>query len=75
VRDGENGLLVRWRSPQAFAERIDLLLSDDALRAQLQANARASIEQFDWRRIGDRVRDLYQQLAAESTSAVACSCF
>jgi D-inositol-3-phosphate glycosyltransferase len=75
VRDGENGLLVRWRSPQAFAERIDLLLSDDALRAQLQANARASIEQFDWRRIGDRVRDLYQQLAAESTGAAACSCF
>jgi D-inositol-3-phosphate glycosyltransferase len=76
VRDGENGLLVRWRCPQAFAEQIDLLLSDDALRERLQANARHSVERFDWQRIGDRVRDLYQDLAAETSSrAVACSCF
>jgi len=75
VRDGENGLLVRWRSPQAFAERIESLLRDDALRERLRANARASVEQFDWRRIGDRVRDLYNQLTAESERAVACSCF
>ncbi len=75
VRDGENGLLVRWRSAQAFAERIDSLLSDDALRTRLRANARASVEQFDWRRIGDRVRDLYGELTAESERVVACSCF
>ncbi|HET9110196.1 MAG TPA: glycosyltransferase [Ktedonobacterales bacterium] len=76
VREGENGLLVRWRSPQAFAERIDLLLSDEALRERMQVNARASVEQFDWQRIGDRVRDLYQELTAEDARvAVACSCF
>jgi D-inositol-3-phosphate glycosyltransferase len=75
VQDGENGLLVRWRCPQAFAEQIDLLLSDDALREQMQAGARASIEQFDWRRIGDRVRDLYQELTTEPARVVACSCF
>lgn len=75
VRDGENGLLVRWRSAQAFAEQIDLLLSDDALRERLRANAHASVERFDWRRIGDRVRDLYQELTAESERVAACSCF
>jgi D-inositol-3-phosphate glycosyltransferase len=75
VRDGENGLLVRWRSAQAFAERIDLLLSDDALRKRLLANARPSIEQFDWQRIGDRVRDLYAELTTESARVGACSCF
>jgi glycosyltransferase involved in cell wall biosynthesis len=75
VQDGENGLLVRWRCPQAFAEQIDLLLSDDALREQMQAYARASIEQFDWQRIGDRVRDLYQELTTEPARVVACSCF
>src|SRR5579884_2390081 len=31
IRDGENGLLVRWRCPGAFAERIDALLADLAL--------------------------------------------
>lgn len=75
VSDGENGLLVRWRSPQAFAEQIDLLLSDNMLCERLRANARASVERFDWRRIGDRVRDLYQELSAESERVVACSCF
>ena len=75
VRDGENGLLVRWRSPQAFAERIDLLLGDNALRERLMGAARASVERFDWRRIGDRVRDLYQELTAESERVAACSCF
>jgi len=75
VRDGENGLLVRWRSAQAFAERIELLLGDDRLRERLRANTRASVEPFDWRRIGDRMRDLYQELTAESERVAACSCF
>jgi glycosyltransferase involved in cell wall biosynthesis len=41
----------------------------------MQAYARASIEQFDWQRIGDRVRDLYQELTTEPARVVACSCF
>lgn len=76
VRDGENGLLVRWRSPQTFAERIDTLLSDSALSERLRANARCSIERFSWRRIGDQVRDLYAALTEDAEErAVACSCF
>ncbi|HEX9036499.1 MAG TPA: glycosyltransferase [Ktedonobacterales bacterium] len=75
VREGENGLLVRWRSAQSFAERLDELLSDPALMSHLRKHARPSVARFDWRRIGDRVRDLYQELAVDETSAVACSCF
>jgi D-inositol-3-phosphate glycosyltransferase len=75
VRDGENGLLVRWRCPSAFAERIDQLLGDPALMGHLRAAARPSVERFDWQRIGDRVRDLYQTLSAEDARATACSCF
>ncbi len=75
VRDGENGLLVRWRSAEAFAGRIDALLGDSALMARLRAQARPSVERFDWRRIGDRVRDLYQTLSVEAERAAVCSCF
>lgn len=75
VRDGVNGLLVPWRTPQAFAERIDLLLGDAALARRLRANARASVERLDWQRIGDRMRDLYQDLTAEEERVAACSCF
>jgi D-inositol-3-phosphate glycosyltransferase len=74
VREGENGMLAPWRSAEAFAERIDALLSDPALMARLREQARPSVERFDWRRIGDRVRDLYQTLSVEEERA-ACSCF
>ncbi|MFI5273685.1 MAG: glycosyltransferase [Ktedonobacterales bacterium] len=74
VRDGENGLLVPWRSPAAFAERFDTLLGDPALRHHLAAQARRSVEQFDWPRIGDRVRALYHELTAEGCGVAACSC-
>lgn len=75
VREGENGLLVRWRSPESFAERLDTLLEDDALRMRLAAHARTSVERFGWEHIGDEVRGLYQELTADVRCAAACSCF
>jgi D-inositol-3-phosphate glycosyltransferase len=74
ITHGENGLLVRWRCPEAFAERLDLLLEDTALRARLSANARLSVERFSWERIGDEVRALYQELTTDACRALACSC-
>ena len=75
VQDGSNGLLVRWRDPRAFAERLDEILADDDVRARLAANARASVERFGWQRIGDDVRALYQELTADARCVAACSCF
>ncbi|MEO7077170.1 MAG: glycosyltransferase [Ktedonobacterales bacterium] len=75
VHDGENGLLVPWRSPTTFAERLDELLADEALQARLRAQARPSVERFDWQRIGDRVRTVYYALTADERYTIACSCF
>jgi D-inositol-3-phosphate glycosyltransferase len=75
VRDGENGLLVRWRRPEEFAARLDRLLSDDELRTRLCQRARPSVERFSWSRIGDEVRALYGELSIPDRRAVACSCF
>jgi D-inositol-3-phosphate glycosyltransferase len=75
IRHGENGLLVPWRSPEAFAERLDLLLEDTALRERLRAAARPSVAHLAWGRIGDQVRTLYAELIASSERrAAACSC-
>jgi D-inositol-3-phosphate glycosyltransferase len=74
IMHGENGLLVRWRSPEAFAEQFDLLLEDAKVRARLSANARASVARFSWERIGDQVRTLYQELTTDARCALACSC-
>jgi D-inositol-3-phosphate glycosyltransferase len=75
VCEGENGLLLRWRCPGAFAEQLDMLLEDDALRARLAARARPSVERFGWEHIGDEVRGVYQELTTAARARVACSCF
>jgi D-inositol-3-phosphate glycosyltransferase len=74
VRDGENGLLIPWRCPGAFAERIDALLEDPPRLARLRAAARPSVVRFDWQRIGDQVRAVYQSLTSERREAMACCC-
>lgn len=74
VRDGENGLLVRWRCPGAFAERLDELLTDRDLAARLAAQARPSIERLGWERIGNRVRALYSELACQPRLLAAGGC-
>jgi D-inositol-3-phosphate glycosyltransferase len=73
VRDGENGVLVPWRCPLAFAEQLDALLTDASQLHRLRADARSSVERFDWRHVGDQVRGLYQALTDERR-CVACSC-
>jgi D-inositol-3-phosphate glycosyltransferase len=75
VQDGHNGLLVRWRDPRAFAERLDEILRDQRLRERLASNARASVECFGWQHIGDDVRALYQELTADARHVAACCCF
>ncbi len=75
VRDGENGLLVRWRCAEAFAERLDEIVGDGVLRGRLASRARRSVERFDWRRIGDEVRALYGELSVPERRVAACSCF
>jgi D-inositol-3-phosphate glycosyltransferase len=74
IRDGENGLLIPWRRPEVFAQALDALLEDAPRLAGLRAAARPSVLRFDWRRIGDQVRGVYQSLSAERRAALACCC-
>ena len=46
VEDGENGLLVAPEDPQALAEALKKLLSDDGLRERLSAKARDVVLKF-----------------------------
>jgi D-inositol-3-phosphate glycosyltransferase len=75
VLDDQNGVLVSWRSAQAFAEQIDALLNDRARLRRLSGAARTSVERFGWRRIGDRVRAVYQDVTQPPPMSQACSCF
>ncbi|MCH7996335.1 MAG: glycosyltransferase, partial [Chloroflexi bacterium] len=67
VTDGVNGYLIPSRSPEAFAERIDLLLDNDYLCNALGARARTSVQRLDWPIVADQIATLYGSLA------LACS--
>ncbi len=68
VRDGETGLLVPWRDAELFAERLSLLLEDDALRQRMAAQARASVMQYGWDGIAEQHLELFGEVL-ESYSA------
>ena len=74
VHDGINGLLVSWRTPEAFAERISLLLSDWELRSRLAASARSSVERIGWSTAAARTIELYRQVGTAREPALVCCC-
>ena len=74
IRDGFNGHLVPWRTPQAYAEQIERLLSDRELRDRLAANARPSVEPIGWSTTAERTIDLYREVGAARERPLVCSC-
>ena len=70
IRHGKTGYLVP-RSPGAFAEKLDMLLRNPDLLAQMRQAARHSIQQFDWKNIASQVYSIYDELINEATWLVA----
>jgi D-inositol-3-phosphate glycosyltransferase len=66
VKDGRTGYLVPWRCPEPFAERLELLLSNEPLRRKLGREARAAAERFRWSEVATRVEDVYHELVSEN---------
>lgn len=59
VRDGENGLVVPVRQPEATAGAVERLLDDAALRRRLGDAARAAVEGMTWRATALKTLDVY----------------
>jgi glycosyltransferase involved in cell wall biosynthesis len=57
VRDGENGLLVPIGDSAGLADAVRRYFADDALRARLRANARASVAEYSPERVFGRLED------------------
>ncbi|MCC6312564.1 MAG: glycosyltransferase, partial [Thermomicrobiales bacterium] len=68
VRDGETGLLVPPRDPEALADRLALLLRDDARRERMGRAARARVlAHFTWDVVAERTAALYESLWTNRT--------
>lgn len=66
VKDGKTGFHVPSRDPEALADKIHLLLTDDACRQELGWSARLHAQQYDWTKIGRRIIALYKQLVGDT---------
>ncbi|MEE9325460.1 MAG: glycosyltransferase, partial [Dehalococcoidia bacterium] len=62
IKDGKNGYLVPWHCPEPFAERMELLLENEALRSRFGLQARASVERLSWPQIAERVLQVYKSV-------------
>lgn len=64
VKDGVNGYFVRPRNSTELADKVNLLLSNDAKRIKMGENARRIVEQrFSWDRIADLFIEMYLKFA------------
>ena len=62
IRDGETGYLIGELSPEAFAQRLELLLGDEGLMVKMGDAGRASVMRYSWSAIADEVLGLYEEL-------------
>ncbi|MGH9372436.1 MAG: glycosyltransferase [Vicinamibacterales bacterium] len=74
VEDGVTGLIVPDRDADALASAIERLVSDSDLRHRLGDQARRKYAvQFDPRRIGVQILDIYRSVLADARQSAAAS--
>lgn len=71
VRDGETGYLIPWRCPEAFLERLELLVGNETLRAHFGEAARRSVERFGWAAVAEQIAAVYRSLDTPAVARVA----
>ena len=69
VLDGRTGYLIAWRCPGPFVERLELLLTNDHLRRDMGAAARAHAATLTWDVAAGRLLNAFQQLTATAIPA------
>lgn len=72
VHERENGLLVPWRRPEAFAESIARILDDPSLRRHLSTRARGSVLRYGWGHVAEQVVELYHESTVQHEHLRAC---
>ena len=71
VKHGETGYLIPWRRPEPFAQRLDTLLSNPALRETMGRAARAKAQEMTWGDVAERMLDVYTGLTGKPLQSAA----
>ncbi|MBI4340284.1 MAG: glycosyltransferase [Chloroflexi bacterium] len=66
VRDNRSGYLVPWHCPDAFADRLEVLLSNDALRHSMGQNARQAAVAMSWEATAQGIARVYAELGVSA---------
>lgn len=62
VKDGYNGFLVRARNSEEIAEKVNMLLENEALRHKMAQKARQTIEEkFTWEEVATKFEHIYSK--------------
>ncbi len=68
VQDGITGYHVPVGEPEALADRLEILLKDDALRSRLGAQAVEFSRSYAWEHIAARIVEQYETLVGRTTA-------
>jgi len=69
IQDGVTGFTVPVDEPQALAQRLAQLLSDEELRRRMGKQAAEFARQYSWELIAQRILQLYQEVVSETQPA------
>ena len=62
INGGKDGYLIPWHCPEPYAQSLDVLLSDPALRESMGKAARAKAQTMGWNGVAHRMLDFYASL-------------
>ena len=62
VKDNRSGYLVPWHCPDAFADRLEVLLSNGSLRKSLGRKASELAKRLSWEATAASIADVYAEL-------------
>lgn len=63
VQDNRTGYLVPWHCPDAFADRLEVLLSNDSLRESMAEHASIIARQMSWDNTVSATAEVYSELS------------
>ena len=66
IHHGHTGFLKSWRCPEAFANSLDMIISNEDLQASMGRAARGRAEGMSWKSVAGRMIDVYRYALPET---------